>query len=328
MKLPETTTVTEPNLQDRLREHQARFSPLYQGFLSDHGPMATLALHGIGAGPDRAQDYLQAYQQRLSPLTEAPSDYLRHRDEILHDIARSGMDAVLARRLPTLISGWAKDAYHPLIRIAYGYEFGIEQEVAAGLAYLSWCGPDQIVIQLARAATPVAQATDAFQSMRGCATAVTPTRNFNACLVEILDNPHFRSAAVVVPDQQIEFSRQALAVFHATHNFFALHLVTGSHAFRLLDIFTGTDGEAIFAIGLLAGYAALGAPEFSLADLSIFGADFRPDSGLPDTAEDWLALVSDDEHDIKLAYSARSQAEFFADPAYIRVTAHSLSRAR
>ena len=304
-------------------EHGARFSPLYGGYLSDHGTMAALALQGIGADSDRVLAYLLAYEQRLNPLSAAPPGYQHDREEALRDIAQFGVNTVLARSLPSLISGWARDAYHPLIRIAYGYEFGIDEEVAAGLAYLRCCGPDETIAQLARNPTPAAHAINAFKAMSHCASAVTPARNFNACLTGIVSNPKFCAAAVVVPDQLLEFSRQTLRIFEATHNFFALHLVTGAHAFRTLDPFTGADREAVFAIGLLAGYAALGAPDIADADLT--DPDFS-DLDAAASGEDWLARVSDDEHDIKLAFSACSQADFFADNAYLRVAAGYLNR--
>ena len=42
-------------------------------------------------------------------------------------------------------------------------------------------------------------------------------------------------------------SRSCLEVFHATHEFFALHLVTGSHAFRVCSPWVGPHAERLLA---------------------------------------------------------------------------------
>ncbi len=302
------TAAVEAPLGPLLRHHHARFSPRYGGYLSDHGPMAVLALLGLGADPDRAAGYLQRYRRRLEPMEEAAPAYRQHLAHMLEAVREVGAEALLARELPGLVSGWAKDAYHPLIRTAYGYEFGIAEEVAAGLAYLKWCGPDPALEARARRAAPVEAGAlpDAFAAMQRCAARISPEKNFTACLREVIDHPAFAQAAVPSRDALRLLSRESLHVFASTHDFFALHLVTGSHAFRVLYPFAGEQRDAILTLGLLAGYAAAGAPPYT-PPARAFATN---------PPADWLALAGDDEHAITLAYSARSQGRCFHDPTF------------
>jgi hypothetical protein len=281
--------------------------------------MAALALHGLGADGPTASAYLEAYSARLSPLESSPAGYQRQLEIMLRAVRDHGPAAVLARELPELISGWARDAYHPLIRTAYGLEFGIAEEVAAGLAYLAWCGADPTVERLAGAATS-ANVDAAFAAMARCATAVSPERNFNECLSLVVENPDFATAAVRAPGQLAEVARRALSVFAATGDFFALHLVTGSHAYRTLYPYTGPLRDPIFTLGVLAGYAAVGAPDYTHPT---YAHPAAADGNFIEAPADWLPSVQrtdalPNDHDIKLAYSASRLAAELEEPAFIR----------
>ena len=209
------------------------------------------------------------------------------------------------------------------IRIAYGFEWHCAEEVAAGLAYLSYCRADPTIERLAASAVRSdLTAVDLF----GLASRFATTGNlttFPRGLALVVTHREFPLAAQIVPDNLRQMSRAALDVFASTHNFFALHLVTGSHAYRLLESFTGEHSEAIFNLGLLAGYAIVGAPDFEPS-----GTELRSsvESGGPARRADWRDGMSDDEHDIKLAYSAQSQAEYWGDPEYIDVARGYFSR--
>jgi len=307
-----------------LADHSSRFSPWYDGYLSDHGPMAALALIGLGAGADDALDYLHRYSARLQPLADAPAGYQRSRARLEKAIAADGADAVLAQQLPTQISGWVRDAFHPLIRIAYGYEFGIDAEVAAGLAYLDWCGPDPQLEAIAASfcsREPAADPAAAFNAVRPGASSVGPGRTFSESQAAVVNHPMFEQGARPVATPLPAFSRTALEVFASTHDFFALHLVTGAAAFQILHEFAGARRDELFCLGLLSGYAAVGAPPFepiphepagSGADPILIDA-LRPLGGL-------------DEHVIKLAQSANQHATSWSDPSYRTVARRYINR--
>ena len=105
-----TTTADDGALKARLAAHHRTFGPVYGGYLSDHGPMAALAYHGLGASPDLALAYLEHYQQSLEPLADADEGYLSDLKALEHACLTEGVEAVLARELPGLVSGWAGGA--------------------------------------------------------------------------------------------------------------------------------------------------------------------------------------------------------------------------
>jgi hypothetical protein len=319
-----TTTAVDPRIKARVASHHARFSPHYGGYLSDHGPMAALAYHALGTPGETVCRWLDRYVERLQPEASAPAGYLDHLSRMLDAVRRRGAEAVLTSELPRIISGWARDAYHPLIRTAYGVEFGIDLEVAAGLAYLHWCGADETIERLARRAERSTDLDTAFARMATCATTVTRERNFNQCLAHVTLQAGFSAAAVFTEDTLLSVSRQALNIFAATHDFFALHLVTGSHAYHVLYPYAGELRDPIFALGILAGYASVGAPSYSHVQAR--------DAADP-AAVDWLSLVgrsggTADEHDVKLAHSAERLSAAFDEPAYARVVARYLRSRR
>lgn len=327
------TTATErpstpaETLRRALNTHHRRHSPLYQGYLSDHGPMGALALQGLGRSEHEVLRWYERYCGKLDAVDEAPADYLEILAETERSLAELGGDGLLAAELPGLISGWTGDAFHPLIRLAYGYHFQIEGEIAAGLAYLKWCGPDETIEWLANSAIGTGNRESiqaAFSSLSPWAAGPGNTKRFDDRVAAVLAHPAFAEVAAQYPDTLASVSRAALSIFDQTHDFFALHLVTGAHAFRLLYPFAGKRREEIFSLGILAGYAAVGAPGFTTGQTD---TNEQIDNSAVETAGALSRKIrGEDEHDIKLAYSALSQTNHFKDHAYVEAASRYLDR--
>lgn len=305
-----------------IEDHRASHAPHYPPSAhTDHGPMAYLAMHGLGLGQREIERFAAAYRQRLAPLP-APALTLRTDDwhehvghaesysallEFFHGETRArGWHATVARYLPGLISGWVKDLFHPLIRLGYGIEFEVPSEIAAGLAYLAACGDDPRVALAAR--LPAVEARGAaylerLQLHQRPALLEGPGP-FNQSYRQVVDTHPLERAGGSPGAVYAELGRACLEVFDATHDFFALHLVTASHAFRVCSPWAGPSGEGVFSVGISAAYLALGTPAFRLVA--------RASAALP---LDRLA-VSEDEHDIKLAYACRASAHAHGDPTY------------
>jgi hypothetical protein len=315
------TTPIPETLRALVTAHGSSYSPRYSAAaLSDHGPMACLALHGLGIGESRIQEFAAEYRPRLAPLRQ-PSvqldvgNWYQHRGrsdsyEALREffsgeIRERGYQATLGRYLPTLISGWVPDLFHPLIRLAYGIEFGVPSEIAAGLAYLATVGDAP---RLALAARHPPLTTDGRAYLMALSTERDPDRaegptSFNQKLSRVMDRHDFRPARVD-RSAATELTRACLEVFHATHDFFALHLVTGSHAFGVCAPWIGEHADGLFSVGIGAAYVAIGAPTF--APIAAAAGALRLDK---------LATATD-EHDIKLAYTCRALGRTTGDPTY------------
>jgi hypothetical protein len=312
-----------------VEEHGSAYAPQYPpDNNADHGPMACLAMHGLGLDLERIAQFATHYQRRLAPqkppveaLTEANwQRFVGRRDAysgvrayFLGQIALLGWQGVVAQHLPLLVSGWVKDAFHPLIRLAYGIEFELPSEIASGLAYLSTVGNDPELAAAAERSPQLGDVRTYLASLQTSRSASFLEGRFNARYRAALRVVALCPAAGSAEEILRALSRSALEVFHSTHDFFALHLVTASHAFRVCSPWAGPNGSALFSVGLGAAYLAIGAPPFA---------------ALPRAAAELplkLLAVDDDEHDIKIAYSALMQSRVLDDPTYRWVAAQYLN---
>jgi hypothetical protein len=245
-----------------------------------------------------------------------PARTTRYRDLLAQfdaDIARDGWPDTVARCLPAVLSGCARDAFHPLIRLGFGIRFALPSEVAAGLAYLTLVGDDPALAQQARATPSEQGGTDYLARWQAHHDAVFTQGRFGARVARVLAQVPLCPARADEQDPWRALSEACLQVFHATHDFFALHMVTASHALRVCAPYAGTQVHAIGSVALASAYLAIGAP--ACADI-----------GLPQTAPAPPALRHDsDEHDIKISFSCLEQARFFGDPRYTAVAARYLA---
>jgi hypothetical protein len=310
-----------------LRRHRDSHAPHYPPHdNSDHGPMAYLAMHGLGIGVDHIARFAENYSTKLAvltPPTTIVSDATWRQQQnvgaysallVFFDaqITANGWQATVQKYLPTLIFCWVKDAFHPLIRLGYGIEFEAQSEIAAGLAYLTCIGEDPKLAELARRSPSVNRGRTYFERLQAQRRATFARGPFNARYEHITNAADLRPADGPLETVLIELSRACLEIFDATHDFFALHLVTASHAFRICSRWAGSDLAGLFSVGLASAYLAIGAP--------VFGSVAKVDAKLPIDA---LASATD-EHDIKLAYSCHAQAEALGDPTYRSCAANYL----
>lgn len=295
--------------------HSGRFAPEYPPHgHSDHLPMAWLAMQGLGADAVRREAFAAAYLPRLQPL--APEHPLARRQrEWLCELRADGTSAVLGRHLPRLVSGWYREAYHPLIRLGYAVEFDVPEEAAAALAYLEASGPSPRVEELADTSRHLKDASglDLLRRAAGLQVNVSARASFSERAETVLAQSDMAELAWVIDDNLRRMSLAALAAFDATHDFFALHLLTGSHAFRLIRPWAGPRADAILNLGLLAGYLAIGAPPIPDMD----GAADEPGEIPAEARARLLLRCADDEHDLKVAYSGWAQARHWQCGRYI-----------
>lgn len=131
------------------KEQEATFS---KG-LSNHLPMALSALNLIGAKEDEIKDFAHVYLETrdiktihdakqneindLKPYIGKQKYYPELKVYFKNKIQSHGYEAVLSDYLDSLMPGSSGDAFHGLIRLAYGVESQNEEEIAAGLAYLA-----------------------------------------------------------------------------------------------------------------------------------------------------------------------------------------------
>ena len=252
-------------LETLVRRHGATFNPHYPpSDNSDHGPMAYLAMHGLGIEFEDIDAFAAAYRARLvstPPPIESVSastwrDHIGRRRSYAAllaffdgEIASSGWETTVAQYLPALISGWVKDAFHPLIRLGYGIEFESTSEIAAGLAYMTITGDDPVLANIAARGASDVDGRTYIESVRSMHDPRYSRGPFNVRYQRITDGATgLRPASGEAGRTLKEISRACLEVFHATHDFFALHLVTSSHAFRVCAPYAGAGSGRAAAV--------------------------------------------------------------------------------
>jgi hypothetical protein len=316
-------------LEALVHRHGATFDPHYPpSDNSDHGPMAYLAMHGLGIGFADIATFAEMYRSKLVPIpppTESVSaetwrDHIGRRESYAallaffqREIQSSSWQTVLTRYLPSLVSGWVKDAFHPLIRLGYGVEFESTSEIAAGLAYMTITGDDPVLAAIADRDRSSLTGRAFFQSVGSMQDPRYSRGPFNVRYQRIVDGAKDLRPGGGNADRAFEeIGRACLEVFNATHDFFALHLVTSSHAFRICAPYAGSGLGALLSTGIAVAYLAIGSPPFEPVEPAT--------ASLP---TDRLSQARD-EHDLKLAYSCLAQSRAFDDATYRWVAAEYL----
>jgi Questin oxidase-like len=317
------------NALSTLLDRTQNFAPEYRGSLSTHLPMALVALRELGADAARMDAFFTTSSAKLSlaPVAAAPvADWLAARGDrsafpamrahFVQAIAERGRDAVLRETLPPLIDGVAAVAFHGLLRTASATVANHDAELASGLAVWA-CGHLPIASFVAVPA-PVANAisveewlnhmTDSAGDWQLDTGMITPQ------IRAFVRTKAFREGADRLPVHEgtlAGLEAAALSAYLRSADFTALHLITSSHAMRLLLPWFDERIVALrhYARAFSAGFAASGAK----LDMPLIAVDVLSWS-------EALAagIASDDEHVIKLAYACHEQWKVTGDDAYLR----------
>ena len=313
-----------------LQSHQ--HAPLYGNRLANHLPMALLALDRLGADAGTLRRFADGYARKLLPAAASgseldPHDYLGSGGDyprfvrFFQDrIRESGVDAVLHDWVPTLIPGLAASAFHAMIRLAYAIEGGLEDEIALALAY--WASEYvTLPLSLEPAEGGLEQIADRLR-LKLDKHVFKPGIIIDRML-ELAWDPALAGAVVqplAVPTLR-EVAGFALRAYVQREDFTLLHIVTGCHAFRIVQRYANDKALALrylWQAALAAWLTVVVAPASRRAS----GHSWP---GLGEQAIAERALLSSDDHVIKLCYSALCEYREYGDPAYLSAAARKLA---
>jgi hypothetical protein len=336
-QLPKPTPpAAKPDVLASLLQRNHELRPDFGGGLANHVSMGLYSLSALGADAAQLERFADAHRARLEPLPAEPGPtisahawktHLGQRDAIngyralfTQAITRNGRDATLRKYLPDLLPGIGCAAFHPLIRTGYGVRFGDDREVADGLAYWAIA-----FVRLGRLG-PVGTERDPRALLESAhATPTLAGRDLPGQLIigqmkSAAELPEFQAKVNALAPDDTTLAALAAAtvrIYAEGDNFTALHAVTGTHAFRLLQPFITPPelGLRYLWQAVLAAYVSVGAPR--VVD--------PPATELPTWNESLgRARASLDEHKIKLVDVAHEQGAFYADPVYRRAAARRL----
>lgn len=283
-----------------------RHGPIYvvNGMrLSSHLPMVLVALDRLDGPPEALRRHLDHWAPRLPPapaLTEDPP--------------------TLVQALPTLLAAPESMAFHGAIRLAYALESGHAAEQQAALqAWLDDAQPLGPALAAHPGQRPLRQTLDAVRADAGLAL---PPRE-GGTIVDALAAAHALPAfAAHIPSPQLSLDALAeasLAVYLATHDFTALHLVTGTHALRVIleaaraQGLVVDEGQVLRTLwrAWLAAYVSIGRP------VPAWALVHAGQAAETDWQQQLPALhASLNDHRVKLADAARQEWRHRGWPGY------------
>jgi len=316
-----------------LTESEA-YDPEYGGGLCNHLPMALTALEQMGATPGQLNDYRRTHASWLEKLPEraaAPTGawpfrkadhagFVDLQADFRQRIASEGLEPVVRATLPELAPGITAAAFHGLIRTAMGVTSKHEGEIAAGLAY--WAAHWQRLGVALGAPAGSKPSADPLLLLEGLGNdprfAFDPKKApglIDDALIavgglsgfgEVIDWLDAKRCSIA------DIARAAGVLYGATGDFTALHTVTAAQAVAVLLPYVEEPSVLLPWLwqGLAAAYIGLGRPALPEADtIAAWRASETP--AWPELMRS--ALAQDDEHPVKLCYSALSLGRLTGD---------------
>jgi len=317
-----------------LLDANARFDLMARG-TTNHCPMALVALVGMGASPARLQEFFDMWEREYA-LSAAPVDTIVSRHEwsrqlgnaaafgalrlcFLDWIAEAGAVPVIAAVLEEVPFAPATQAFHALIRLAYGIEAAHPGEIASGLAALI---SSHLPIDACFDGSRTAENVDAgFDSVvRAIDDSVVQGDSITSRLRAVACDVRFRQVVLAPPvtvSLLDDLARATISAYWRSPDFTVLHTVTATHAARiLLAQLPDALAEQLLPglwIALCAAYATVRRP-----------ANVETDS--PDAVTGWddvcrMAVASNDDHVIKLTYTCLCEDRRNPSPLYLESAA-------
>lgn len=303
------------------------FAPEYHGNLSNHLPMALVALNSLTADAARMEAFFTHYSAKLDPappLGTACDDWSAKRGDLtafvairahfVQVIATHGRHATLRQTLPLLVDGVGAAAFHGLLRTASAVVAEHDDELASGLAHWAcWhlpLAPFVAPQTVAASNVPTWLAGIAAQADGWTSTAGLIALRMTAFAQTVAF--HDGADRLAVHDGTLrELAAQALAIYLRTRDFTVLHLITSAHALRLLMPWQTEPLIAArhYARAYAAGVAASGAK----VDAPIIAVNVLP---WPEALR--AGAASNDEHVIKLVYACHEEWKATGDTDYQR----------
>lgn len=310
------------------------YDPEYGGGLCNHLPMALTALDQMGATPGQLNDYRRNHTSWLEKLPEraaAPdrawpfrkadhAGFVDLQADFRQRIAREGWEAVLRATLPELAPGLSAAAFHGLIRTAMGVTSRHEGEIAAGLAY--WAAHWQrLGVALGRSAesAPPADPLLLLERVRNDPRFAFDPKSAPGLIDDALLAVGGLSGFGEVMDwldpavgKVGDIARATGVLYGVTGDFTALHTTTATQAVSVLLPYVQEPKVLLPWLwqGVAAAYIAIGRPAIPATD-TIEAWRGAETPAWPELLSS--ALSQEDEHTVKLCYSALSLGRLTGD---------------
>jgi hypothetical protein len=312
----------------------------YANQLTNHLPMALVALERMGATEERKYEFASEYLRSKSIKKISASDvvinttnwkmylgqhqhYAGYITFFRYEFAHRGRDQVLREYLDLLMSGVSGGAFHALIKLAYGLDVDYDEEIINALAYFCIC---YLPLHLPEHVPDISAPLEVIHKLSQDSHFQKKHyfgNNIFSRIAEVDADPHFRNFAcrlAIKPKAfQATLAKTVLMLYANTYDFTMLHAVTSNHALRLVLPYI-QDKEQVFLFywnALLAAYITIHCP--IIKELRIAEND------LPAWEKIFpRAVQSSDEHVVKFVYTCFEESQIYDNPAYQSLAAEKV----
>jgi hypothetical protein len=324
----------ESNILDLLLDKAGKYHPIYGDGLATHLPMVMIALSQLNASQIKLNNTFDEGVKGLEHIGDL--DNIIPVKNIEHDLGNSksfrsylkyfkgelrvhGIDTVLKKSLPVLISGVAASAFHALIRLAYAIEANNKSEMAIALAY--WCAEYQS-FELS-----IETSNESLEEILTRLAPIGVNHNFSP---GIIVNRMSEVGSLLKHENSViqphtvnlsDLKKFALKTFCTKDNFTLLHTVTGCHAFSFIMPYIENVDVALRELwkSILVAYLSTG---LDYVDEEIKKSEKIIDFPLVINS----ALKSNDSHVIKLVYTCFCEYTKDKDPLYYTIAKRTMSQ--
>lgn len=316
-----------------LIEEGYSYSVSYANGLSNHLPMALIALDRMNAEEGDLQHFLDNYIKRLEPLPENTNfkkivsieEHLGNQtyfsaylDFFKDEISSKGTLQVVEESIPLLIKSPSPCAFHCLIRTSYAISSGISHEIAMALAY--WASEfitfkTKIIIEKKDNLGELENLSLKFHNHNFA------PGNISVRMMEVDNLLSESKGHITFPKYSLSsIAEVVLNLYAQTENFTLLHAVTATHAFRTLLPYINDKDMALQYLwqGIVLAFLSTGIPLPSLSSV------------YEDPQITWeeifrKAVKSMDVHTIKLVYTSWEEWKEYDNDLYIQIAHKKIS---
>jgi hypothetical protein len=320
----------------KLLQQNRKFSPVYgRSRLANHMSMSLTAMHKMGATDKQLQQLYDMHLIKLVPLfsddlsadiTEdnwseylGQSKYYQAYMLFFKDvIEKNKVETILKIYLPLLVKGISSQGFHCIIRLAYGVDIQDVDEIAVSLAYFS---SEYIQLRNIDGKTnhisDAGKVIDKIQTLQSFNFSNNKFNTIKDRLLSVVAQPQFEIINDDLSASIIDLNLCASIVsriYASAKDFTALHMVTATHALRLLAPYFSDFSEAsrYYWQAICAAYIAIGSPDFNNANESHLSSN---------SSFIWndifkKAASSFDDHIIKLVYTCYEENKIYSNKIY------------
>ncbi|OEE81673.1 hypothetical protein A1OQ_04435 [Enterovibrio norvegicus FF-162] len=300
----------------KLIKKSHRFAPTFGPRLSNHLPMAILAMQRLGASTDQLNAEYQRASDHLDPLGDAQgvsSPTLGNKEHNANFVEyyrlmqrEIGTEKTLKKTIPFLLPGISAGAFHGVIRLAYAVELDDIDEISHALAYWSSGYTPLVDLSFRQGLTAEADLNHALSLFHD--------QTYKEGIIidhveELITLPTYQIIASQPNSLSLEeVARIVLSQFSASNDFTLLHGVTGFQA--LVSLFPFVENQDLALHYFWQAYVAA----------ACTAAYRKPYQFLhSEVIANWphwfkKALETDNDHTIKLTYSCARLYDRFKLP--------------